>query len=453
MSNMVCAYRSIVSLLVVVFASSFLMAQNDDPEEKEPGFKKVLHEEKEPNEGRKREAKPTTKQAKPLAKPQRSFKDRALDIKKQIAKLQKEGYSELDLIKSPKEAAAKINELKERRKSLDAKFKGDVAEATKETVKAADQFGEKWSSITGSMTDGKSKTKEEWMAIYRKSIGKRASKDPDSKGKPGSDNVRFDEIRNVMDQAKKPRGVSAQLWARVQDQFFKELAELQAKVASARKKVSDQQKRELGSIDRAISDAATNFQNLVDAKEKPSDAQIRNLAWQIQRARIAELIALHNRLMLADLEAEGLPNKIQIAIKPMSPSETLEDIARKIETSNRPGAPSRGQFDDLDADGLPNLFPSDPDLNKLKELMDRGEFYGNILKSRMDRNRRLLEDLNKELVNLNPNSVVDAERKKQIEKDIEWLIDRNATDSKALEDMQPDEKPKNKVPVEEKPGG
>lgn len=443
------AFRAIISLLTVILASGHLVAQ-DDTNKKKQGIGGILRGENNPTEVRRRNSQPTAKQPDPLVKPKQSFKERAEQLKEQIAKLNKKGYLDLDPIGSPKEAAGKIEELKKRRKSLDAKFEGQVAEATKDAVKSANQFEEKWSEITGAMTDGKSRTRDEWMSIYKKSVEQRKSAGSDSTDKPSKKDLKFDEIRKIVDQAKKPRAVPAQIWSQIQDQFFKELAALQAQVASARNRVNSQRDREMKAIDRAIADAEKHFRNLVDAKTKPSDNELRNLAWQIHRARIAQLVALYNRLMLADLEAEGLPNKIQIAIKPMSPSETLEDVARQIETSNRPGAPTRGQFDNWEGEGLPDLFPSDPDLKKLQELIDKGELYGNILKSRLDRNRRLLQDRNRELANLDPNSAADAERRKQIEEDIKWLINRNAKDSEAYEKMQPEEKPKKKTPTEKK---
>lgn len=439
MSRIIFTFRATVSLLIVALVSSGLVAQDNEPDKKKQGIGGILRGANNPTEVRRRETPSTAKKTNPLVKPQRSFKERAEQLKEQISKLKKKGYFDLDPIGSPKEAAGKIEELKKRRESLDAKFEGKVAEATKEAVSATKQFDKKWSEITGVMTDGKDRTREEWMSVYRKSVEQRKSVDPDSGDKPARKDLRFDEIRKVVDQAKKPRGVPAQIWARIQDQFFKELATLQAQVASARKRVKAQQDRELGSIDRAIADAEKNFRNLADAGKKPTDKELRGLAWQLHRTRIAELIALYNRLMLADLEAEGLPNKIQIAIKPMSPSETLEDVARQIETSNRPGAPTRGQFDDWDGEGLPDLFPNDLELNELQKLIDKGELYGNFVKSRLDRNRRLLADRNRELVNLDPNSAADAERRKQIEEDIKWLIDRNAKDSETY--ILPDEKP------------
>lgn len=446
----------VITLIVAAFASDGMFAQDTAPAKEKKGFGGVLQGEKDPSKVRRSDTKKKTQPANPQVKPQRSFKDRAAELKDRITELKKQGYADLDLINSPKEAAQKIEELKKRRKKLDAKFEGEVADITKDTVKSSSQFDKKWSEITGALTDGKSKSQDEWMDLYKKSLGTSASKDADSTSSSKKSDLKFEEIRKTLDQAKKPRGVPAQIWARIQDQFFYELSRLQAKVAAAQKKVNDQKSRELSAIDRAIAAAEANLKSLVEAGKRPTDAQLRNLAWQLQRARIAQMVALYNRLMLADLEAEGLPNQIQIAIKPMSPSETLEDVARKMETSNRPVSPQRGQFDDWDGEGLPNLFPDDPDLNKLKELLDKGEFYGNVLKSRMDRNRRLLESLNKELVNLNPDSVVDAERRKEIEEDIEWLVNRNAKDSETLEKMGPDEKskqPKKETSTEEKSDG
>jgi hypothetical protein len=184
-------------------------------------------------------------------------------------------------------------------------------------------------------------------------------------------------------------------WLALQEEFERDLRELEVAAAAARKKLADQRKRDLAPVLEALRAAERTFEHLRKLGGTPPEWMRRELAWRLHQADLEQLrLAVKDQRALAN-ERGGKPSDRPTVVEmyPLDPARTINQIARLMETSGEPGAPAPDAFDGLDSEGLPPLYPKGSET-----VLDDGTVhYGNLVKANIDRYHRSLEELKRQL--------------------------------------------------------
>lgn len=387
-------------------------------------------------------------------------------VKKRIDEMQKQSYRETKPAQSKKDSQVQIEQLKRRRDLIRGKFDKQTRETLTQISESSKMFKNKWEAVAAELgkpqqseqkwaerekdlfdngDDWEFSTKLEPTTDFRKQpkdlplsldgADPPAEKPPSRK--PAIKVPDFDDLKKAFEQQNKPAKMSTRRWIWLQDQFYRDLANLQSRIASAKRSIDERNAADLKSLDQAIAAAEATLRFLSSLGRTPSPDFRRHLAWRIHQARLRAQRALYDRLVAAEAAASEMPEKKMIEMHPMNPAETLRQMTRYMDTSSRPRAPERNALEDADLDGLPPLYPSGPEFSN-NNLYDPDLHYGKLVQSRIQRGQRQLRELNREMQELEDDiRQQDAEEIERLE-NLLWQNDRldGKTNNRARQRMR-----------------
>jgi len=163
----------------------------------------------------------------------------------------------------------------------------------------------------------------------------------------------------------------------------------------AMKQLKEKRSGEYDPVIAALKAAQETYSNLKKLGYEPGEALRRHLAYRIYKAELAQLELEREDLRQIEEERQGekTDRSLSIRTNPMAPEETLMDLARMMDVSGT-GPPSPDAFDNLDADGLPDLYPPGSGI-----IVDKNVQYGNLVKANIARYQRKLKDIRDRMAN------------------------------------------------------
>jgi len=358
-------------------------------------------------------------------------------LDKRIEYLKGLKYDKLKHAPELEQARQRINYL--RRQAERLRFSND-----KHTAMVAKKLGDhkkrmedRWLKLAGALKDGKKRTSQEWAELARSVFGEPEQPDlPDEDAAKAADDVigiptpeeleseedepaatedqvdplkpvkapetkidttppKLEDLAEAIKGQAKPETMHPLTWARLLGRFGQDLAEFQVAYTQAMKELQEKRSREYDPLIAALKAAQETYSNLKKLGYEPGEALRRHLAYRIYQAELAQLELEREDLRQIEKERQGekTDRSMSIRTNPMAPEETLMDLARMMDVSGN-GPPSPDQFDNLDAGGLPGLYPPGSDT-----IIDEHVQYGNLVKANIARYQRKLRDVHDRMAN------------------------------------------------------
>ncbi|MGI9517862.1 MAG: hypothetical protein ACR2NP_12495 [Pirellulaceae bacterium] len=335
-------------------------------------------------------------------------------VRARIAELKGVTQDSIEPVDNLRDARKQIDLLKQRREDLMKKIEAEDQALVRDLDDRTGEMEENWSDVAAAVMDGERRSRKEWSVLLQE-LRDKAERSGELFGSddgqvnwsaildqypgrplevaPGLQLPKdlrtslalteLEQLKQAFASGERPRGMHPQDWIALQDRFNRDIAELQADLASAATELHRRHALQLQDIDRAIINAEEFFNLLDDGTDFTTD-QGRDLAWRIHQARLMELEELDSRLAVQENDEVTVDN---IRIDPLNPGTTIEDIGRRIHLAGRPAAPPAEQAQQISSEELPGRYPAQSQVNTDRQ-------YERLLQEDIQRKQRELAQLN-----------------------------------------------------------
>jgi|GEM_PF-6411037 len=331
-----------------------------------------------------------------------------------ISKKEKLKIGDVTPVKDFNDAKKKIDKLVTRAKKLRDKSKRQKKRLSDRINRQAGKVSKKWSKLLTALKDGKKRSIKDWHDITKEVRGMKGVDkdfDPDY-GRDELEDLRDymgdDEEKNLklkketkpikkpnltdlidaMTGQKKPSSMFPLDWAKLMDEFEKDITDLDVEFAKTVKNLKDLRNRELDPVLVALKKAQDDYKRFRNMSTDATRLMRRMMAWRLLQAQLAQMRQARDDLTALQNERAGQPSDRVplIEMHPLDPAKTLEQVARMMQVSGQPGSPFRDAFDLLTPETSPHLFPDGID-------------YDQLSAARIDREQRNLRDIHRQRAN------------------------------------------------------
>ncbi len=371
-----------------------------------------------------------------------------------IGKLESLGYGDVRPVADLEEARQQIARLRRQARAMRLRADERNIKTVNRMAERTRRVRDKWSTLIAALNDGKQRDSRQWFDVVKRTVqlpaaveaeldaAAQATKQADEaldlpsddelaaelgeEPPPAEDEkdllkpveepkaeteVKRPELGDLAKAIKghaKPEEMPPLLWARLIDAFEKDVADLHAAVAAARKRLKDRSAAEFEPVAEALRAAQRTYSRIRESGGKPPEWMRRQLAWRMHQAELAQMRLVRDDLKALAQERQGKASDRELWIRtdPLAPEHTLADLARLMQVDGRPGAPKPDAFDDIAAEGLGPLYPEGAGT-----VVDGRVHYGNLVRANIDRLQGALRDVRRQIAHAD--EIVAAEDRRE----------------------------------------